>query len=153
MGCKGFFRQSHRVKKRITQCRSTNTYRIAERNLIASHIEKCLGYLVDELRVDFALVWAAHHARDVAAHLDVIFFCDLHHLLEALKALLYRAVDIFARECLASSTKDSDLIHIRGEGTLHASQIRTKDWVANPIDTTYASKHLGSIGQLWHGLW
>jgi len=67
--------------------------------------------LVDESRVNLSLIWAAHNTRDVASHLNIVFFGDIHHLLEALEALLDRAVDVLASESLAGCAKDSDLVH------------------------------------------
>jgi hypothetical protein len=62
------------------------------------------------LRLNLAAVRAAYSTRHVAAHRDIGCCCSCNHLLEALQALCYAAVDVLLAEGFAGSTKDGNLI-------------------------------------------
>ena len=58
--CESFLRQIYCVQQSLAKCWRSDTYRISERDFIATHVKKCARNLANQDRIYFALVWAPH---------------------------------------------------------------------------------------------
>lgn len=125
---------------------------VAERDLVAAHLEQLASHRGDLLRRHLAFVGAAEHAGHVTAHTDTLLAGGVHHRHEALEALGDRAVDVLLREGLAGGGEHRDFLHPGEHGRLEALHVGRQRGVGDAALLPDLGEHLGGAGHLRHPL-
>ena len=81
---------------------------VAERDFVAAEIPQHFCDVDHRLRLDLALIGAAEHGGDIAAHPDAIGFGARQHRLEPLDRFRNRAIDIGARKAFRRGGEHRD---------------------------------------------
>ena len=125
---------------------------VAQRDFVAAHGEQLAGHRSDLLGCDFALIGAAKHAGDIAAHADAVGLGRVHYWDEALQTLGDGAVDVALGESLGGRGEHCHFLHPSLDGSLEALEVGRQRAIHHARLTLDAGEHLGAAGHLWHPL-
>ena len=116
---------------------------VAERDFVAAEVPQHLGDVDHRLRLDLALIGAAEHAGDIAAHPDAVGLGAGQHRLEALDRFRDRAIDVGARKAFRRRGEHRDQLGAGGLRGLIALLVRHQHVEFAIRVMADAAQHLG----------
>ena len=121
---------------------------VAERELVAPHVEQALARRDDLLDRDGTFPRVAEAHRQVPAHRDPLADGARHHRFEHGELLVEAAVEVALREGLGGRGEDRDVADLRLQRPVQAALVGNQDGVLRARGLVEAVEELGGVGQL-----
>lgn len=125
---------------------------VAQRHLVAAHLIERLGHFGHLGRGDLALVGAAQHRGDVAAHPHAGGLGAFQHRFEARQGLGHGAVDVLLGEGLGGGAEHRHLLDAALQGRFQPLEVGGQRRVGDAIQPGEVLHHLAVVGHLRHPL-
>ncbi|MNV49510.1 hypothetical protein D3C71_1414680 [compost metagenome] len=142
----------HRLQHGACLERGADADGVAQRNLIAAHGMQAHGHAHYVVQRYGALIRAAEHGGDVAAHLDAIGLGPGQDRLEAQQRLINAGVGVGAVELFRRCGEHRHFLRANGQRALVTLFVGYQHRVADAGAALDAGEDLGGIGQLRHPL-